>query len=153
LREIDVDLSRKLVVFQPGSGGLHKCWHLDNFLAIAKELVSEGDEVVFLLGPAELSRFREARIKKITSAAKCLTDLSLTEVVGLLSCADKFLGNDSGITHLAAALGIETIAVFGPTNPVVYKPIGPAVTVLKSAAASFTRKPLLRLQRKALQVL
>jgi ADP-heptose:LPS heptosyltransferase len=73
--------------------------------------------------------------------------------VGLLSCADGFIGNDSGITHLAAALGVKTLAVFGPTNPNGYKPLGPAVKVFKSKAKNFAKKPSARLQRKLLDAL
>ena len=153
LKKINVALSRELVVLQPGSGGLQKCWHLDNFLAVAKELSSRDIEVIFLLGPVELERFSEAKIKNIRSAARCLTDLSLTQVLGLLSCADGFVGNDSGITHLAAGLGVRTLAVFGPTNPAVYKPLGPAVTVFAGSAAVFDKKPSTDLQHKLLEVL
>jgi len=158
LEEINIVFSEKLVVIQPGSGGSQKRCHLDNFLAVAKELVSKGIEVIFLLGPAESEQFSDATIKKIRSvacgrAAKYLTDLSLTGVLGLLSCADGFVGNDSGITHLAAALGVKTIAVFGPTNPDVYRPIGPAVTVLTSNTAAFAKEPSEGLQQELLEVL
>jgi ADP-heptose:LPS heptosyltransferase len=153
LEEIDVDFSGKLVVIQPGSGGEHKCWHLDNFLALAEELCSRGFEVIFLLGPAELDRFSNAKIKKINSVAKCLTDLSLTQVLGLLSCADGFVGNDSGITHLAAGLGVKTLAVFGPTNPDVYGPVGPDVTVFADSTTAFAKEPSTDLQQELLEVL
>ncbi|MHC4424187.1 MAG: glycosyltransferase family 9 protein, partial [Planctomycetota bacterium] len=92
-------------------------------------------------------------IKKITGVAKYLTDLSLTQVLGLLSCADWLISNDSGITHLAAGLGTKTVAVFGPTDPDVYRPIGPAVTVLTNRTATFTKKPSVRLQKKLLEAL
>ena len=153
LKEINLDFSKKLVVIHPGSGGLHKCWHLDNFLVVAKELGSKGIEVIFLLGPAELDRFSDATIKNISSIARCLTDLSLMQVLGLLSCADGYLGNDSGITHLAAGLGGRTLAVFGPTNPSVYGPVGPAVTVFTSSTAAFAEEPSPKLQQELLEVL
>jgi len=157
----------KLVVIQPGSGGSHKCCHLDNFLVVAEELVSKDIKVIFLLGPAELEQFSDATpavlLRKIEAAgAKCLTDLSLTQVLELLSCADAFLGNDSGITHLAAALGVKTIAVFGPTpdydirgqaNPEIYRPIGPAVTVLTSSNTDFAKNPSAKLQKELLEAL
>ena len=158
LDEINVDFYEKIVVIQPGSGGSHKCCHLDNFLVVAEELVSKDIKVIFLLGPAELEQFSGATpavlLRKIEAAgAKCLTDLSLTQVLDLLSCADAFLGNDSGITHLAAALGVKTIAVFGPTNPDVYSPIGPAVTVVASSDTDFAKKPSASLQQELLAVL
>jgi len=153
LKEIYVESCEKLVVIQPGSGGLHKCWHLDNFLAVAKELRSKGVEVVFVLGPAEQDRFSNATLKDINSVARCLMDLSLTQVVWLLSCSDGFIGNDSGITHLAAGMGVRTLAVFGPTNPAVYKPIGPAVRVLASGRTAFVDEPSASLQQEVLEVL
>jgi hypothetical protein len=153
LKEIEVDFSAKLVVIQPGSGGLQKCWHLENFLSVAEELGSKGAEVVFLLGPAELERFSEATIKDINRVSKCLTDLPFTGILGLLSCADGFVGNDSGITHLAAALGVRTLAVFGTTNPDVYKPIGPSVTVFASSSEGFAEKSSATLQQELLRAL
>ncbi len=153
LTEIQVDSSEKLVVIQPGSGGLHKCWHPDNFLAVAKELRSKGVDVVFLLGPAEQERFSNATINDINRVARCPTDLSLTQVVELLSCSDGFLGNDSGITHLAAGMGVRTLVVFGPTNPAVYKPAGPAVTVFANGGEAFVGKPSTAVQQEILDVL
>ncbi len=153
LKEIEVDLSAKLVVIQPGSGGVEKCWPLENFLSLAVELDSKGTEVVFLLGPAELERFSNTTINEINSVAKCLTELSLMDVLGLLSCAEGFVGNDSGITHLAAALGVRTLAVFSSTNPDVYRPIGPDVTVFTSPSGGFDKKSSTSLQQELLRVL
>ena len=152
LKEIGLVAGNKLVVIQPGSGGKSKCWHIDNFLAVAKELASEGIDVIFLLGPAELDRFSDATIKNISSVARCLTNLSLAQVLEILSCANGFIGNDSGITHLAAALGVRTLAVFGPTNSVVYRPIGSAVTVFAKKNAAFAKKTSAGLQRELLDV-
>ena len=89
-------------------------------------------------------------MKKI---AKCASNLQLSEVLALLSCADIFVGNDSGITHLAATLGLKTIAVFGPTNPEVYRPIGPEVTVFEDKNNFFADKPSPDLQYKLLDTL
>lgn len=152
LREIGLGIGEKLIVIQPGSGGTKKCWHIENFLAVAKELDTRGIEIIFLLGPAEVERYSDATIKSISSVGKCLADLSLTQVLGLLSCVDGFIGNDSGITHLAATLGVRTYSIYGPTNPQVYKSIGPDVTVFASKLASFARRPSMRSQRKFLEV-
>ena len=153
MREAGVDLFAELVVIHPGSGGEHKCWYLDNFLSVAEELVSKGIEVIFLLGPAELERFGESAIRRLSDTAGCLTELSLTDVLGLLSCADGFVGNDSGITHLAGALGVKTVAVFGPTDPDVYGPMGPAVRVFTGRDAAFTEQTSKAVQREVLDVL
>jgi ADP-heptose:LPS heptosyltransferase len=150
LEQAGVDLSRRLVVIQPGSGGQNKCWHLDNFLAVARELRDREVEVLFLLGPAEVERLRPSEKVQIHATAKCVAHLALTQVVGLLSCADAFLGNDSGVTHLAAGMGVRTVALFGPTDPAVYRPLGRAVTVFRDPAGDFAQKPSPSLQKAVL---
>lgn len=153
LKEAGLNPENKPVVIHPGSGALNKCWHFENFLTVAKELISEGNEVLFLLGPAELEKFSVNNINKITNVAKCLKELSFTDVLRLLSRAELFIGNDSGITHLAAMLGVRTIAVFGPTNPDVYKPIGSNVQVLVNNTAAFATEPSPGLQQELLSVI
>jgi len=153
LKEAGVDLSKKVVVIHPGSGGVSKCWYIDNFFAVARELAAKNIEVVFLLGPAEQERFEEATMKRLSEAGKCLMHLSLAEVVELLSCGSYFLGNDSGITHLAAGLGTGTIALFGPSNPSIYKPVGPKVTVLRGEPTKFASRVCEELQQQVLEIL
>ena len=148
LLEAGLDPDQRPIVIHPGSGGPKKCWHLDNFSAAAQRLKSNGLQALFLLGPAEADRYGKAEIQKISSAAPCLSGLSLTEVLGLLACADAFIGNDSGITHLAAGLGIRTFALFGPTDPCLYGPIGRQVTILTHSPSTFARKPSARSQSK-----
>jgi hypothetical protein len=153
LAEHGVMPTLKPVIIHPGSGGKEKCWHLDNFISIAKTLTSEGIEVVFLLGPTEQERFNTSAMAKIGAAGRLLTNLSLAEVLAVLSCAGGYVGNDSGITHLAAALGVRTVAVFGPTDPAIYGPIGPAVTILQSGEPDFSGAISEELQEKAVAVL
>ncbi|MHC4565447.1 MAG: glycosyltransferase family 9 protein, partial [Planctomycetota bacterium] len=105
------------------------------------------------LGPAEGDRLGAETMRQINAVAPCLTDLSLTEVVGLLSCADAFVGNDSGITHLAGAMGVRTAAIFGPTNPAIYRPVGPRVTVFAGNTESFADGSSTSLQRELLEAL
>lgn len=153
LDQMEIDLAKKLIVIHPGSGGQRKCWHLENFITIAKSLRSRDLEVVFLLGPAEVERLHPIEEAHMHGVARCVSHLSLTQVLGLLSCGDAFVGNDSGVTHLAAAIGLRTFAVFGPTNPAIYKPVGPAVTVFQSTQTTFADKPSPELQREVLDAL
>ncbi|MHC4153536.1 MAG: glycosyltransferase family 9 protein [Planctomycetota bacterium] len=153
LEEGGVGFAQETTVIQPGSGGLEKCWHMDNFLALAEELGRHGMEIVFLLGPAESDRYSKETLERIAASARVVTDLSLTQVLGLLTCVDSFVGNDSGITHLAAALGTKTIAVFGPTNPGMYGPIGPSVRVLTSPETGFTTELSAELQQQIREAL
>ena len=146
LWEFGLEPQKKLVVIQPGSGALNKCWNIENYISITNELRSRNTQVVFLLGPAELERFGNETIQNLTNATKCLADLPLSEVLKILTCTDAFIGNDSGITHLAASMGINTIAVFGPTNPALYKPIGPNVRVFTENDKIFSKKQSIELR-------
>jgi hypothetical protein len=140
---------RKPFVIQPGSGSAQKCWNLDNFLSVARILKAAGADVLFLLGPAEIERFSEADMAKIVMTAPRLMCPPLADVVAVLSNAAGYLGNDSGVTHLAAAIGTRTVAVFGPTDPVLYAPLGPAVTILHSREENFANVISRHLQQDA----
>jgi ADP-heptose:LPS heptosyltransferase len=150
LEEINVDSSEKLVVIQPGSGGSHKCYHLDNFLIVAEKLVSKNIQVVFLLGPTEVEQLSASAMTEIEAVAGRLVNQPLADVLTVLSNASCYIGNDSGITHLAAAMGTKTVAIFGPTNPAVYSPIGPSVTVLQNEETDFAQKSSAKLQKELL---
>ncbi len=130
---------RRVVIIHPGSGGREKCWHLDNFCKLAETLAAKDMQVLFLLGPAELDRFDAEATKRIEGLGKCVSGLGLAEVMQILACANLYIGNDSGITHLAATLGSSTLAIFGPTDAKLYCPIGPQVTVFSAETESFTK--------------
>jgi len=134
-----IEPARRVVIIHPGSGGREKCWHLDNFCKLAETLARKDMQVLFLLGPAELERFDDKATKRIEGVGKCMSGLGLVEVMQILVCADLYIGNDSGITHLAAALGAPTLAIFGTTDAKLYGPIGPQVTLFSAEAESFTK--------------
>ncbi len=153
LQENDVDLHRPLFVIHPGSGGTGKCWHLDNFVHIARHLLDQNQQVVFLLGPAESERWPIQVIETLEQTAALLMGRPLLDVLAVLCCADGFIGNDSGIGHLAAALGRPSCIVFGPTNPCVYRPLGPKVFTVCDPHDRFTVRPCQDRQQQVLQAL
>lgn len=126
-----------VVAIHPGSGGTAKCWHIDNFYMLAEQLCDKDIKVIFLLGQAEMERFKRKIIDSLGTIAPVLCELSLTQTFQVISCSNCFIGNDSGITHIAAAAGVPTIACFGPTNPNQYGPVGPQVWTLKFEAPDF----------------
>ena len=73
------------------------------------------------------------------TVGRCMYNLTLNEVVQLISCSDCFIGNDSGITQLAGALGKKTVAIFGPTNTQLYRPIGPSVKTIEFEDYEFSQ--------------
>lgn len=120
------------VCIHPGSGGKHKNWPQERFLDAALRIRSADDSpgVKILLGPAEedCRRFWAGRE---APGVEIIGGLGILELATILSGADGYLGNDSGVTHLAAALQIPTVALFGPTDPARWGPRGPNVRILR----------------------
>ena len=126
LRAVGVEAPYVLV--HPGSGGEAKCWGVENFLALAGEL----GNVVFVVGPVEMDRWSAERIERLRAVAPVWVCPELTSLAAAAAGAVAFVGNDSGVAHLAAAVGAATIALFGPTNPTHFAPIGQSVRVVQS---------------------
>ncbi len=118
------------VVCHPGSGSPTKNWPADRFVHLAHELERNTDsEVLFVEGPADEETAVLVR-QAIGSESKWLTHPPLGELLGLLSLAALYIGNDSGITHLAGAAGCPVLAIFGPTRSELWGPIGEKVRTL-----------------------
>jgi ADP-heptose:LPS heptosyltransferase len=121
-----------LWAIHPGSGSRHKNWPLERYIRIARELEStKALKPIFLLGPVEeemnlgpLLRHQEFTV---------LSLLPLGILTGILSHCAGYLGNDSGGSHLAAALGLPTVALFGPTDPLLWGPTGPSVRIVSAS--------------------
>lgn len=137
LKEAGVNPDASVMLIHPGSGGRHKCWHPENFLHLATSFADKGLQPVFLFGPAEQERFAPALCEQFRRTAPVIVGLNLTQAFGLLTQADVFIGNDSGISHIAGALGKKTVVVFGPTDSTLYRPLGPAVTIYNADSKSF----------------
>ncbi|MBP7936668.1 MAG: glycosyltransferase family 9 protein [Phycisphaerae bacterium] len=122
------------VVIHPGSGGRGKCWPVERFMVMADEM--DGVAIAWMLGPAECEagddRFAGLRDRIQRRGEKLIIEADLLVAAREIAEADLFAGNDSGMTHLAAALGVRTLAVFTTTDPRVWRPLGDHVTVLAS---------------------
>lgn len=123
---------RRVVVLHPGSGGKAKRWPLDRFVALARAIRrNKGMEVVFAAGEADDDLV--AALRADGEGDGLLTGLSLVALAGVLRTACCYVGNDSGITHLAAAVGIPVVALFGATDPAMWGPRGERVRILRGA--------------------
>ena len=85
---------------------------------------------VFVLGPVEAERMGAKERCPLEGGFPILTALPLSALAGVLAGARAFVGNDSGPAHLAAAVGAPTLAIFGPTRPGHFAPVGPHVRTL-----------------------
>ena len=122
------------VVVHPGSGGDAKCWPRERFLALGRSLKSNGIVPTFILGEAEQERWGRAVVEGLKGEFPWYLHMGLYELAEKLSRARLYLGNDSGVTHLAAAMGVPVIALFGPSNEVQWGPVGAGVRILRAAA-------------------
>lgn len=128
-RQRPVDVRGGGVVLHPGSGSLDKCWPWRHWVELAEHLVRAGRDVEVALGEAEVDR-ADLDAAALPSAVDVLECRPLVELARRIERAACLVGHDSGVTHLAAALSVPTVAVFGPTDPAVCAPQGEHVTVV-----------------------
>ena len=110
------------VVVHPGSGSPAKNWPADRFVQVIRRLREQGREVVAVLGEADVAE--SAVLAREVPGVPVLAGLSLVELAETLAECAAFLGNDSGITHLAAAVGLPVVALFGPSDAEKWAPRG-----------------------------
>lgn len=123
-------VNHPLLVLTPGSGALEKNWPARSFAEIADWWrQSKGGRVLVVFGPVEAER---NSLSEWTGELVLHTP-TLAQAAALLSRCQLYLGNDSGITHLAAAVGAPTVALFGPSDIAQWAPRGKAVSVLSLA--------------------
>lgn len=128
-------------ILHPGSGNPKKNWPIGHFISLARKLRDEnGILPLFLLGEADEAA-REGLSRNATDIPR-IENLTVRQVAQVLTAADGYLGNDSGITHLAAATGARTIALFGPSNATFWAPRGPRVTLLQAPDNNLDTLPL-----------
>jgi len=115
----------RIAAIHPGSGSERKNWPAEKFAALARWLVDEMEfQLVVVRGEADeraVDRLLdELSPRPVTQAA----GLKLVELAGVLQRCTLFIGNDSGVTHLAAAVGTPVIAIFGPASTKIWEPHG-----------------------------
>lgn len=112
----------------PGSGSPAKNWAPSGFRALVEQLSADRPWLL-IEGPAD-----EAAAASLRSHPRAVRAHGLpARVLGaVLARAGLYVGNDSGVSHLAAAFGAPTLALFGPTDPAVWSPVGRRVTIVRS---------------------
>ncbi len=132
LQGFNCDSRAQPVVIHPGSGSARKCLEARRLVPVIEWLSQAGMTPMLLEGPAD----REA-VEQVLAALEIgvpvIRGLDVMVAAGVLSHAKLYLGHDSGMTHLAAALSIPTIACFGPTSSRRWAPVGRTVSILSGA--------------------
>jgi heptosyltransferase-3 len=123
----------RTALLHPGSGSPSKNWPPANFATLATRLLDRGLTVRLLSGPADADAL--AAVRTLTPRSEIPLDEppNIGALADLLASADLYVGNDSGVSHLSARLGVPTVAVFGPTDPRVWAPRGQRVAVIDGA--------------------
>jgi ADP-heptose:LPS heptosyltransferase len=136
----------RFVLLHPGSGGKQKLWAVAGWLSVINKLSAHRNiRFALLQGPADEGIIQHLRSQLESNSAILVENWQLGKLAALMSEADLYLGNDSGITHLAAACGTPTIALFGPTDPQVWGPQGPQVSIIRwQPGSSFNEQAELR---------
>lgn len=130
IQSIGQDLPRPVgggIIIHPGSGGRDKCCPLPLLIDVANRLRTDGLKVSWMLGPVEVELFDPPTRRQMEAVAEvhCHSDLDMA--ARAIARSSAFIGNDAGMTHVAGVGGVPTFALFGPTVPRVWRPLGRCV--------------------------
>jgi heptosyltransferase-2 len=108
----------RVIMAAGASYGSAKCWLPERYASLADRLIAEFDARVILCGTAGESQI----VARIAAGMRCrpvnlVGRTSPGDLPGLFASCDLFVGNDSGAMHVAAAVGLPVVAIFGPTDP------------------------------------
>lgn len=119
----DLGLERPIIL-HPGAGAPWKRWPPHRFAQLGDSLRAGGRHVALVCGPADAASVAAVQQDTGTRPFAVLPQLAARPLGAVLARSFAVVGNDSGVTHLAAAAGAPTIALFGPTDPVSWSPTG-----------------------------
>jgi len=141
------DDGRPVVALAPGAVGPSKRWPSASYAELARALTRDSASVWVLGSPGEAA-FAAEIVGAAGPAARDLTSPDLRNAILALKLASACVSNDSGLEHVAAAIGTPTIGIFGPTSPWHWAPLNPLAAVIETATEVPCRpchKPICRL--------
>ncbi len=124
--------SSPVIALHPGSGSPQKNWPEENWRSFLQHLVLNTDDKILLIG-GEAERTLLPRLAELIPETRreVAFNRPLVEVASRLKICRVFIGHDSGITHLAAVLGLDCIVLWGPSNEQIWRPLGERVQILR----------------------
>jgi heptosyltransferase I len=127
-----VTLHERVITLIPATRRSPKQWPPTSFRRLAERLAEDPKaRILLLVGPGE-EELLQVLTQGLDGRAIPVSTTSIPESVAFLRRAHLVVGNDTGPLHLAAALGIRTVGLYGPTRPEVNGPYGPQVRVVRS---------------------
>ena len=116
------------IAIHPGSGSETKNWPVANWIALAQRLLAETGHHLLIVGGEAEGESLDALTRELSAdRVRVVRNKPLSELAVHLKAARAFIGHDSGITHLAAALGLPVLALWGPSNHTIWHPAGERV--------------------------
>jgi len=119
------------IVFHPGSGSETKNWPIENWIKLGDALMANGRELLVVAGEADTARIAVLKSAWPGTAVSYAENLPLPQLAALLE-GKTFVGHDSGVSHIAAAVNASCLLLFGRTDPAIWAPAGANVTVLRA---------------------
>jgi len=137
-----VRLAGDWVAVHPGSGSEKKNWPEKHWQELLKQIVNETSANILLIGgEAEVNRLSTLKTLLPPARSKLALNLPLSELAQLMNSANGFVGHDSGITHLAAALGLPVLILWGPSNEQIWRPLNSGVKIMREPAGLESLSP------------
>jgi len=112
-----------VVVMAPGAGWPGRLWPTEHYAEVAHELAQEGTAVI-LVGGRDAIRAAGWIERHVPVSLNLAGQTTLMQAAGVIAAGDVFVGSDSGLLHVAAAIGIPTVGLFGPLPPWRWAPRG-----------------------------
>lgn len=149
LQKLNLQQDQAIVALMPGAEfGPAKRWPTENYAQIAKGLVQSGSQVMILGSPKDYETAFEIEQKSGTQLINLCGKTSLLDAVDLLSCANMAISNDSGLMHIAAAVGIPQIAIYRSSTPEFTPPLSDKAIILQ---AEFNNPDINKIKLKSLE--
>lgn len=149
LEKLNISQSQPIVALMPGAEfGPAKRWPSENYALIAKDLVQTGCQVIILGSPKDAETAVEIKQKSGVQLINLCGKTSLLDALDVLSCATLAISNDSGLMHIAAAIGLSQIVIYRSSTPEFTPPLNDKAIILQ---AEFNNPDVDRIKLKSLE--
>ncbi|TFH73108.1 glycosyltransferase family 9 protein [Gammaproteobacteria bacterium LSUCC0112] len=163
LQQHRISFNKPLLLMHAGASKHYKQWPAEHFAALACLAIQAGYQVC-LIGAGQSDAAVNACVMSAVNASghdnrtdcvDLVNQLSLLELARLMVVSSKIVGNDSGPSHLASALGLPGVVIFGPTDVAIWRPLGAATVTLsnKSVCDATCTRHLCRLNYRCLSTI